>query len=248
VIGQTWEQYVQDSILNRLGMNESFSSSNGIENRSKNIAVPYTTSYTGKLNTVPYDVWDNLGPAASVVSNVSDLSKWLFFQLDSGRLNGERKMPWSTLARTRQMNIVTGSVKSSVYPINFRGYGLGLNIADYNGRQVYWHTDGAAGMVSHVCFIPDEKLGIAILTNNDNQNFLEALRYQIMDAYLGVAYKDRSAASLPAFNKDMKEQLDEIAAVTTTDIQRVAKAAFTSENRTIGKLLSKQEEYEQKYA
>jgi CubicO group peptidase (beta-lactamase class C family) len=211
VIGQTWEQYVQDSILNRLGMNESFASSNGIENRSKNIAVPYTTSYTGKLNTVPYDIWDNLGPAASVVSNVSDLSKWLLFQLDSGRLNGERKMPWSTLARTRQMNIVTGSVKSSVYPINFRGYGLGLNIADYNGRQVYWHTGGAAGMVSNVCFIPDEKLGIAILTNNDNQNFFEALRYQIMDAYLGVAYKDRSASALPAFNKEMKTQLDEIA-------------------------------------
>ncbi|HSC52500.1 MAG TPA: serine hydrolase [Phnomibacter sp.] len=213
VIGKTWEQYVQDSILNVLGMSESFASSNGIQNRSSNIAVPYTTSYSGTLKTVPYDTWDNLGPAASVVSNVHDLSKWLLFQLDSGRVNGERKMPWETLAKTRAMQIVTNSRKSAIYPMNFRGYGLGLNIADYNGRQVYWHTGGAAGMVSNVCFIPDEKLGIAILTNNDNQNFFEMLRYQIMDAFLGVKYVDRSSAALPQFLAAQKEELALIASL-----------------------------------
>ena len=43
-------------------------------------------------------------------------------------------------------------------------------------------------MVSNVCFVPEENLGIAILTNNDNQSFFEALRYQILDSYLGVPY------------------------------------------------------------
>ena len=55
-----------------------------------------------------------------------------------------------------------------------------------------WHTGGAGGMVSNVCFVPEEKLGIAILTNNDNQEFFEDLRYQILDAYLGVPYINRS--------------------------------------------------------
>ncbi|MCC6762027.1 MAG: serine hydrolase [Chitinophagaceae bacterium] len=212
VIGQSWEQYVQDSILNRLDMRNSFAASNGIELRSKNIATPYTTSYSGNLNVVPYDKWDNLGPAASIVSNVQDLSKWLLFQLDSGRHNGQRVMPWSTLARTRSINVMTGSFKSSVYPINFRGYGLGVFAADYNGHQLYWHTGGAAGMVSNVCFAPDLKLGIAILTNNDNQNFFEALRYQLLDYFLKVPQVDRSAQMLPGFQQDMKDQLTEIAA------------------------------------
>ncbi|MEY3222160.1 MAG: hypothetical protein RLZZ203_1016, partial [Cyanobacteriota bacterium] len=35
------------------------------------------------------------------------------------------------------------------------------------------------------------------------------------------------------------QQLDKIAAVTPEDIQRVATATFTPENRIIGKLLSK---------
>ncbi|WP_138499049.1 M16 family metallopeptidase [Nostoc sp. PA-18-2419] len=40
--------------------------------------------------------------------------------------------------------------------------------------------------------------------------------------------------------RNLFKQLDEIAAVTPDDIQRVAKTTFTPENRTIGKLLSKQ--------
>ncbi|MBD2441509.1 pitrilysin family protein [Nostoc sp. FACHB-110] len=40
--------------------------------------------------------------------------------------------------------------------------------------------------------------------------------------------------------QNLFKQLDQIAAVTPADIQRVAKATFTPENRTIGKLLSKQ--------
>jgi len=65
-------------------------------------------------------------------------------------------------------------------------------------------------MVSNVCFVPEEKLGIAILTNNDNQNFFEALRYQILDAYLGVPYVDRSHQQLAFFLPEMKVQLEGI--------------------------------------
>jgi CubicO group peptidase (beta-lactamase class C family) len=210
VTGRTWEQYVQDSILTPLQMNRSTTISNGMEAK-ENVAKPYTTSFTGKLQTVPYDQWDNLGPAASIISSVSDLSHWLLFQLDSGKYNGKRLMPFSVLQRTRDVNIITSSRKSPVLPIHFRGYGLGLFAADYNGRQLFWHTGGAAGMVSNVCFVPEERLGIAILTNNDNQNFFEALRYQVLDAYLGVAYSNRSGLFLNGFLADMKEQLARLA-------------------------------------
>ncbi|MBL7738264.1 MAG: serine hydrolase [Chitinophagaceae bacterium] len=210
VTGKSWAQYVTDSVLTPLEMTTSYASSNDAGTKA-NIATPYTTSYTNKLAKVPYDKWDNLGPAASILSNVSDLSHWLLFQLDSGQYNGKRVMPWSVLQKTRDINIITGSRKSTVFPIHFRGYGLGVYAADYNGRQIYWHTGGAAGMVSNVCFVPEERLGIAILTNNDNQNFFEMLRYQVLDAYLGVPYVNRSLQQLPGFKRDMQEQLSTIA-------------------------------------
>lgn len=209
VSGKPWEVYVYDSVFMPLDMNNTHALSQGISER-KNVAVPYTTSFTNKLQKVPYDQWDNLGPAASIVSNVHDLSKWLTLQLDSGKYNGKQAIAWPVLQKTRDVNIVTGSRKSSLYPIHFRGYGLGLFSADYNGRQIYWHTGGAAGMVSNVCFVPEEKLGIAILTNNDNQSFFEALRYQILDAYLQVPFINRSQQQLPFFTKEMRTTVDSI--------------------------------------
>lgn len=209
VTGISWEKYVQDSLLTPLQMKRSAAISAGIQDR-ENVARPYTNSFSESLKRVPYDRWDNLGPAASIVSSVHDLSHWLLMQLDSGHYNGKAVLPFAVLQQTRDVQIIVSSRKSIQLPIHFRGYGLGLFAADYNGRQIYWHTGGAAGMVSNVCFVPEEKLGIAILTNNDNQNFFEALRYQILDAYLGVPYVNRSRQSLRGFRQDRQEQLQQI--------------------------------------
>ena len=209
VTGRQWEDFIQDTILTPLEMQNTMVLSTGVAKQT-NVATPYTTSYTGTLQQVPFDNWNNLAPAASIISNVSDLSHWLKMQLDSGRYNNKQVLPWAAVQKTRDVNIITSSRKSSLYPMHFRGYGLGLNVADYNGRQVYWHTGGAGGMVSNVCFLPEENLGIAILTNNDNQSFFELLRYQIMDAYLNVAYVDRSRQQLSGFKKELQNQVEEI--------------------------------------
>lgn len=211
VVDKSWENYITDEFLKPLRMDESFASSNGIEKKSKNMASPYTSAYTDQLMEVPFDQWDNLGPAASIVSNVYDLTSWLQFQLDSGKFEGKQIVPWAVLQKTRDAQIITSSRKSSALPLHFRAYGLGVFSCDYNGRQVYWHTGGAGGMLSNVCFVPEEQLGIAILTNNDNQNFFELLRYQILDAYLGVEYVNRSRQQLPNHQKDMDNQVNEIA-------------------------------------
>lgn len=209
VTGQQWESFVHDSIIAPLEMNSTMDLSTGVAEKP-DVAFPYTTSYTGTLTRVPFDNWNNLAPAAAIISNVNDLSHWLMMQLDSGRYNGKQIIPWPAIQKTRDINIITNSRKSFVFPTHFRGYGLGLNVGDYNGRQVYWHTGGAGGMVSNVCFVPEEKLGIAILTNNDNQNFFELLRYQVLDAYLGVPYVNRSLQQLDGFKQYMQQQIKEI--------------------------------------
>lgn len=208
VTGQSWESYVQNNILSPLGMTNTYMNTAGLSKRN-NVAFPHNNAYS-PLTVIPFDHVDNLGPATSMVSNVKDLSKWLLLQLDSGRYNNKRILPWEVLQKTRDVNILTGSRKSTVFPTHFRGYGLGLYTTDYNGKQVYWHTGGAFGHVTNVCFVPEENLGITILTNNDNQNFFEALRYQILDSYLGVPYSDRSKYQYGFFVQGMKQQEKEI--------------------------------------
>jgi CubicO group peptidase (beta-lactamase class C family) len=211
VTGDSWNDYVQQNILTPLGMTNTYTNTAGIAQRN-NIAVPHTNQFSS-ITPIPYDQVDNLGPATSMVSCVKDLSKWLMMQLDSGRYEGKRILPWPVIQKTRDANTVIGSRKSPGFPMHMRMYGLGVFMTDYAGKQVFWHTGGAFGMVTNVCFVPEENLGITILTNNDNQSFFEALRYQILDAYLGVPYTDRSKYQMGFFVQGKKETDDEVAAM-----------------------------------
>ena len=65
-------------------------------------------------------------------------------------------------------------------------------------------------MVSVVCFVPEERLGIAVLTNNDNQSLYGALRAQVLDAYSGMPYQNRSKKYLADFNSTMADTLKTI--------------------------------------
>jgi CubicO group peptidase (beta-lactamase class C family) len=211
ITGESWENYVKENILSPLEMTNTYMNTEGIAQR-QNVATPHNNLYSN-LTVIPYDQVDNLGPATSMVSCVKDLSKWLMFQLDSGRYEGRQVMPWAVLQKTRDGNTVISSRKSPAFPMHMRMYGLGVFMTDYAGRQVYWHTGGAFGMVTNVCFIPEENLGITILTNNDNQSFFEALRYQIIDAYLGVPYTDRSSYQYNFFLQGKKQTDQELAAL-----------------------------------
>lgn len=209
VTGKPWEVYVYDSIIEPLGLTNTHTLGNNME-QMPGAATPYTNSFSKELQLLPYDNVDNLAPAGSIVSCVKDISKWLLMQLDSGRLNGKQIIPWAAIRRTRDMNTIISSRKNSFLPYYFYGYGLGVFMSDYGGKQVFEHTGGADGFVTNTCFVPEENLGIAIFTNNDNQDFFELLRYQILDTYLGLPYKNYKAIALNNFTDDRKEKLNTI--------------------------------------
>ncbi|HVX27856.1 MAG TPA: serine hydrolase [Parafilimonas sp.] len=212
VTGKPWEVYVYDSIVEPLGMTNTHTLGNNM-GEMPDAATPYTNTFSNDLQALPYDNVDNLAPAGAIVSCVKDLSKWLMLQLDSGKADGKQIIPWPAIRRTRDMSTIINSRKNPFLPINFYGYGLGIFISDYGGHLTYEHTGGADGFVTNTCFVPDENLGISILTNNDNQEFFELLRYQILDAFLGLPRRDYSALLLPRFMQNRKESLDKIDAM-----------------------------------
>lgn len=207
--GKPWEVYVYDSIIEPLGMTNTHTLGNNMESMP-DAASPYTNSFYEDLQALPYDNVDNLAPAGAIVSNVKDISKWLMMQLDSGKADGKQIIPWLAIRRTRDMNTVITSRKDPFLPMHFYGYGLGVFQSDYGGKQVFEHTGGADGFVTNTCFVPEENLGIAIFTNNDNQDFFELLRYQILDAYFNLPYRNYSELSLPDFMEKRKMRLDDL--------------------------------------
>ena len=212
VSGKPWEVYVYDSIVEPLQMTHTHTLGQGMS-EMPDAATPYSNTFTQELQPLPYDNIDNLAPAGSIVSCVNDLSHWLLMQLDSGRYNGKQIIEWPVVQKTRDANTLMSTRKNLFIPTHFSAYGLGVFIKDYNGKELFEHTGGADGFVTNVCFVPEEKLGITILTNNDNQEFFELLRYKILDAYLGVPYINRSKVILKIFNQERQKNLDSINAL-----------------------------------
>ena len=76
----------------------------------------------------------------------------------------------------------------------FSAYGLGWSLRDYHGRKLVGHTGGVAGFVSRVTMVPEENLGVVILTNAEQGEAFDSVLLHILDACLGLAPTDWVAA------------------------------------------------------
>jgi CubicO group peptidase (beta-lactamase class C family) len=141
---------------------------------------------------------ESTNPAGGINSTADDMAKWMIVQLDSGRLgDGSRLYPAAT---TRQLwRIVTPLVANappaelSWMSANFRGYALGVNVTEYQGRKMLTHTGGLPGYVSQVTMIPELRLGVAVLTNQESGSAFQSITLRALDAYLGVPAHDYPA-------------------------------------------------------
>jgi CubicO group peptidase (beta-lactamase class C family) len=229
VTGKTWAQFLQEKIFTPLGMNNTLALSKDIPNASNKASAH--TVVMGDLKKVPYGKIDALAPAGSISSSAQDMSKWVTAQLDNGRLEGKEIIPASAIAQTRTPNSILGNGGTMFNKGHFALYGLGWFLEEYEGRKIVSHTGGVNGFVTSVTLIPEEKLGIIVLTNTDANNFYEALKWEIMDAYLQLPYRNYSKVYLgyqQAGEKEKEKQLkairDSVAMNPKTDLPIAAYA------------------------
>ena len=205
--GMSWEDFIRKRFFVPLGMTGSLALSKEILN-APNKAVPHTIA-DGKLIKIPYNDIDNLAPAGSISSSVSDLSKWIRCQLDSGKWNGQQVFPAAVIAETRKPNTIVGDYPPQFNEGHFESYGLGFFLEEYMGRKIVSHTGGVNGFVTGITMVPEEKLGIIVLSNTDQNYLFEELKWEILDAMLGLPYRNYSETSLQTFknhsNKDEQE-------------------------------------------
>jgi hypothetical protein len=137
-----------------------------------------------------------MAPAGSISSSVKDLNNWLLAQLDTGKLNGKQVIPAGAILETWQPHSILGDQPPIFNTGHFSLYGLGWFLQEYSGKKMVSHTGGINGFVTSVTLFPEEKLGIAVLTNTDANGFFEALKWEIADAFLGLPYRNYSGMAL----------------------------------------------------
>ena len=196
VSGQVWEDFVRTRILETVGMTESdllHSGAGGGGNTAGTHA-----EVEGTVRAIAPFLRDNINPAGGIMSGAADMAKWMIVQLDSGRVAGGGRLfsaetaiqLWRDVTPTPIGNPPDGLLHLQPH---MSGYALGLGVRDYRGRTLLQHTGGLPGYVSKVAMIPELRLGVAVLTNQESGPAFESVVYQVLDHYLGAKAPDYPA-------------------------------------------------------
>lgn len=206
VSGMSWEDFVKQRILTPIGMERTLTSTLEMKN-GMDVSSPHNYKFEKQI-PIEWINWDNMSSAGSIISSVSDMKEWLFTQLNSGIHNSDTL--WSA-SRTAEMHSVKTAKgisnwsKKNFPSKTFSGYGLGWDIFNYHGQKVVNHGGGYDGFISKVALVPEENLGIVILTNT-NTWITAPLTYQILDEFLSDSKNKKDWSK---FYLDIKNQVDE---------------------------------------
>ncbi|HOX76418.1 MAG TPA: serine hydrolase [Bacteroidales bacterium] len=206
--GASWDAFIRTRFLQPLEMNRTLALTSEVKNAT-NLASAHTL-VDGKLQVIPHCRIDNLAPAASISSSVSDMSHWLIALLDSGRYGGRQVIPFKAI---KSAQTPRSFVRKAGHPFNtahYSLYGLGWDLRDYEGVEIVSHTGGVDGFVTSVTLIPEQDLGIVVLTNTDANGFYEALKWEIIDAYMDFPYRDYSRFYLNRYKFFQEQDLDQV--------------------------------------
>jgi len=197
VTGMSYDEFIKERLFKPLEMSRSNTSPNDLVGVD-NVAAPHTKK-EGKVTAIPYRNLDNVAPAGSINSSAAEMARWHRFQLGNGKYAGTQILDPAILQVTHDPHIVmpVTAERKKEYPSNhFMAYALGWVLEDYRGRLIIWHNGGIDGMLSHQGFLPEENLGVVVLTNSDRSRLDAALFYRIVDAFLGEPVKDWSQSFL----------------------------------------------------
>src|SRR5947199_4479176 len=179
--GLDWEKASEEKLYRPLGMTSAGSRyANFMARKNKALGhVLVDGKWVQKFKRNP----DAQSPAGGVSSSVNDVAKWLRLQLGNGKFDGKQIVDEKALTETHQPNMLTGFSPFTGLP-SF--YGLGWNVSyDEQGRLRLNHSGAFdLGVATYVNLVPDEQLGIAVLTNGYPIGLAEALATTFLDIAL----------------------------------------------------------------
>lgn len=184
----SWEELVQERILGPLGMAHTVIS----RFEGEEVATGYRLDRDGeelRLETMPHRVIEAMGPAGSINSTAEDMARWVRFQLGDGSFEGKRIVSATTLAETHSPQMIANlpllaliDRRMSPYVL----YGLGWFIQPYRGHQLVQHGGNIDGFSAMVAFLPQEDLGIVVLSNANGSPLPLVVALAAFDRLLGL--------------------------------------------------------------
>lgn len=246
-----WKDLLQQKIFTPLEMNHSSAYLSQGKNNKWNIAKPYTSVNDTHLPTLALTQKNDatFQAAGGIITSIQDVQNWLLMQMNEGQFKGQQIVPKDVISKSRTQLTKT---KGSGEIFKNIGYGLGWNTALYDERDAVYHYGSFDGYFSHLSFLPEDNIGIAIFSNEsyfgDNlSNLIAAFSYDVLlEAVTSIADYDKKVNAV-------KKRVDYIQKAYANDRASRAsrkwhlkhefkKYVGTYENEYLGKLIIKQKD------
>jgi CubicO group peptidase (beta-lactamase class C family) len=198
--GVPWEDFVRGRLLEPLGM------------RRTNLSVDemladgdHSAAYSrrgGVITDVPQRPLPAVAPAGAINSSAADMARWLLAQLAGGQLDGATVMSPDTAKRqlTPYMLMPAGEEVPGLLQY---GYGLGWTVGRYREHKVAMHSGGIDGFQTHCALLPDDGIGVTVLTNTSASLMHLVVAFRVLDELLGAEPLDAFGFLKPRFDAVM---------------------------------------------
>ncbi len=185
IAGMSWEDHVRKVILQPLGMSDTNFSVGAIE-KSPDHSQPYTV-LKDEIREIPFRDIDAIGPAGSINSNVEDMAKYVTMHMQHGK--GILSLKNSMEMQSAQMAIPTSRGERT--ELTVESYGMGFMVGSYRGHYLVHHGGNIDGFSALVTFMPQDNVGMVILTNQNHSQVPTLISHNIYDRLFGLEQIDR---------------------------------------------------------
>ncbi len=179
--GSTWEEATRQRLFEPLGMTAAGFSVGAMQG-----LADFALGYKGGLSAttvMPFRDLDAVGPAGSINANIQEFGRWAQFQLGDGQIDGRRILESSTLKFLHAPEMIVNPNGQRATPYTM--YAKGWFVEPLNGRRMLHHGGNIDGFSALVGFLPDDDLGVAILSNQDASALPRGLMLTIFERALG---------------------------------------------------------------
>jgi CubicO group peptidase (beta-lactamase class C family) len=178
VTGQTYGQFIKQSIFEPLEMKQSYYD-DPLQVIPRRVAG-YDKSPNG-FNNAAYISMTQPYAAGALVSTVDDLALW------DAALYTEKLLKLESLKQAHiSYSLLDGSPTA---------YGFGWMISEYIGHSFIEHSGGVHGFRSHTMRLPDDRVFVAVLSNNGGVS-PQKLAFKISALVIGEPYQEPTIVEL----------------------------------------------------
>lgn len=186
VTKKTYEQAIQELILEPLGMDRSFFFPEEVIHQR--FAVGHITTGTRSRVATPWRLTRSSAPAGAIISTAGDQLKWAAFHMGDGRApNGKRLLRSSNIRMMQGEQVQVGSMTDAV--------GISWLLRWVGGIKTVTHGGTTNGQLSAFVMVPERDFAVTVLTNSTRGREVhrDVVRWAL-ENYIGVV-----ADPMPSF-------------------------------------------------